>query len=74
MRFTGRLRSSAPGLVAVEVVGEASHPSTSRETIEIECPGGTVIRLREDVSAEVLERVLRACAQTRDEVEREGAC
>ena len=55
-------RSASPGLIAVEVVGE-SPPSTPRQTIDIECPGGPVIRLREDVSAAVLERVMRACLQ-----------
>ena len=55
-------RSASPGLIAVEVVGE-SPPSTPRQTIEIECPGGPVLRLREDVSAEVLQRVMRACLQ-----------
>jgi len=55
--------SGSAGLVSVQVVGEASSPSTVRQTLEIECPGGPLVRLREDVSAEVLERVLRVCQQ-----------
>ena len=54
-------RSASPGLISVQVVGESS--SALRQTIDIECPGGAVIRLREDVSAEVLERVMRVCLQ-----------
>jgi hypothetical protein len=56
-------RSATPGLISVEVVGEASVPSAVTQTLEIACPGGPVVRLREDVSAEVLERVLRVCRQ-----------
>jgi hypothetical protein len=47
-----------PGLIAVQIVGE---PSTPRQTLEIECAGGPVVRLREDVSAEVLQRVMAVC-------------
>ena len=60
-------RSASPGLISVQVVGEASRPSTVGQSMEIECPGGAVIRLREDISAEVLERVLRVCLQIRNE-------
>lgn len=60
-------RSPAPGLIAVQVVDEASPASSLRQTLEVECPGGAVIRLREDVSAEVLARVLRTCLQIRIE-------
>jgi hypothetical protein len=42
-------------------VGDVSDPSTPNPTLEIECPGGPVIRLREDVSLEVLQRVMTAC-------------
>jgi hypothetical protein len=62
--------SASAGLISVQVVGEASSARTVTQTMDIECPGGAVIRLREDVSAEVLERVLRACQQ----VQTEGAC
>lgn len=55
--------SASAGLIAVEVVGGASSSAAGALTMEIECPGGAVIRLREDVSAEVLERVIRACHQ-----------
>lgn len=59
--------SASAGLVAVQVVGEASLAATVTPTMEIDCPGGAVIRLREDVSAEVLERVMRACQRVRIE-------
>lgn len=58
--------SASAGLIAVQVVGESSM-SAAPPTMEIECPGGAVIRLREDVSAEVLQRVLRACHEVRVE-------
>ena len=58
--------AEAAGLIAVQIVDEPS-PSRERQTLEIECPGGPVIRLREDVSAEVLERVMRACLQVQFE-------
>jgi hypothetical protein len=32
-------------------------------TLEIQCVGGAVVRLREDVSTEVLQRVIAACQQ-----------
>lgn len=54
-------RSSSAGLVSVQVVGEVSLPSAERQTLEVEYPGGPVVRLHEDVSAEVLERVQRVC-------------
>ena len=53
--------SASAGLISVRVVGEASSSAMVGPTMEIECPGGAVIRLREDVSVEVLERVIRAC-------------
>lgn len=43
------------GLIALDII------DTATPTLEIECPGGVVIRLREDVSAEVLQRVIAAC-------------
>ena len=55
--------SASAGLISVQVVGEASSAPMVTRTMDIECPGGTVIRLREDASAEVLERVMRACRQ-----------
>jgi hypothetical protein len=54
--------SASSGLIAVQIVGESSISASSR-TMEIECPGGAVIRLREDISAEVLQRVMQACQQ-----------
>ena len=60
-------RSSTAGLVAVQVVGGASSAPAAVKTMKIECPGGAVIRLREDVSVEVLERVMRACQQVQVE-------
>ncbi len=59
--------SASAGLISVEVVGESSSASLVSPMMEIECPGGAVIRLREDVSAVVLERVMRACQQVRIE-------
>lgn len=37
------------------------------QRIEIACADGPLIRLREDVSAEVLERVLRVCQRLQGE-------
>ena len=51
--------SGMAGLIALEVV-EGSRPGPM---LEITCPGGAVIRLREDVCVEVLTRVLTACRQ-----------
>jgi hypothetical protein len=57
----GKARADA-GLIAVEIVGDvASRLTVSPTTLEIECPGGAVVRLREDVSVEVLQRVMVAC-------------
>ena len=60
---TGLPRSNTAGLIAVEIVGESSPLMTTRPMMEIECPGGPVIRVREDVSAEVLQRVIGSCQQ-----------
>lgn len=59
-----RHRSEYVGLVALEIVGDASPQSTVTTTspvLEISCPGGVVIRLREEVSFDVLHRVIEAC-------------
>lgn len=56
------------GLVAVEILGESS---VQRRMLEIECPGGAVIRLREDVCMEVLQQVLQACQLANASVVRE---
>lgn len=61
--------SAGAGLISVQIVDDSSAPVLP-QTMEIECPGGAVIRLREDASAEVLERVLRVCQQ----VQIESAC
>jgi hypothetical protein len=55
------------GLMAVKIVDEPSRSSMAAPTLEIECPGGTVIRVREEVSLDVLQRVLRACQQIQSE-------
>ncbi len=47
--------STGTGLVALDII------ETANPILEIEGPGGVVIRLREDVSAEVLQRVIAAC-------------
>jgi len=50
------------GLVALEIVSD-SRP-TRHSTLEIETSEGVVIRLREDVSINVLRRVIAACQQS----------
>ena len=47
--------SIGAGLIALDII------DTKSPTLEIEGPAGVVIRLREDVSAEVLQRVIAAC-------------
>jgi hypothetical protein len=51
----------------VEVVGDTPPPRpaavTAGLTVEITCSGGVVVRLREEVSPEVLQRVIAACGQ-----------
>ena len=62
-----RHRSERVGLVALEIVGDESPQSTvttMSPTLEIASPGGVVIRLREDVSSDVLQRVIEACEQS----------
>ena len=56
-------RSNTAGLIAVEIMGDSSPLMTTRPMLEIECPGGPMIRVREDVSAEVLQRVIGSCQQ-----------
>jgi hypothetical protein len=58
---TGKRGIGSAGLIAVEITEDVP----LRAMLEIECPGGAVVRLREDVSVDVLERVLRACGQVR---------
>jgi hypothetical protein len=58
-------RSGGAGLIAVDIVGAAEVRVMASPTLEIECPGGPVIRLREDVPAEVLQRVMAVCQQVR---------
>jgi hypothetical protein len=60
------LRSENPGLIAVEIVG-APLPESATSLMEIECPGGPVIRVREGASLEVLQRVMKACWMTQAE-------
>ena len=56
------------GLVALEIVcDEPPHLTSTTQTIptlEIACPGGVVVRLREEASLEVLQRVIVACDQS----------
>lgn len=47
--------SVSPGLVALDII-EASSP-----TVQIELPGRVVIRVREEASVDVLQRVIAAC-------------
>ena len=51
------------GLIAVKIVDDATTRPMASATLEIEFPGSPMIRLREDVSIEVLRRVLLACQQ-----------
>jgi len=57
-------RSNGAGLVALEIVDDAT-PSIVSPIIEIGFPGGIVVRLQEEVSAEVLRRVIAAFQQSR---------
>ena len=60
-RLSARARVGLPqpfagtGLVALDII------ETANPILEIEGPGGVVICLREDASAEVLQRVIAAC-------------
>ena len=63
-RTTG---TGSAGLISVEIVDDASPCSTSPAILSIECPGGAVVRLREEVSTDVLQRVMRACQQIQAE-------
>jgi hypothetical protein len=56
------------GLIAVEIVSDPPPSSAATQLLEIECPGGAVIRVREEVSIDVLQRMLRACQQIQSEV------
>lgn len=58
--FGSSSRNGRPGFVGLDLVFDAPS-SPVNPTLTIECPGGPVIRLREDVSAEVLERVVTVC-------------
>lgn len=67
-RRSGRLGRLAPAeLVSVAIVDEPQ--AAAGATMEIAYPGGPVIRVREDVPSEVLERVVRVCQR----VQAEGA-
>lgn len=60
-RLSARSKVGSPqlsvgtGLIALDIIDIAT------ASLEIEAPGGVVIRLREDVSVEVLRRVIAAC-------------
>ncbi len=60
-------RPPGPGLIAVEVVEDSSQALMAAAMIEIACADRPLIRLREGISAEVLERVLRVCQRLRRE-------
>lgn len=51
--------SNGAGLIAVDIVCDTTPPMVS-PIIEIGSPGGIVVRLREEVSAEVFQRVIVA--------------
>lgn len=77
-------RSDGAGLVALDILCEESPKSSvavASPTLEIVCPGGVMIRLREEVSMEVLQRVIVACEQSHRvalkspaEIREEGLC
>ena len=52
--------------MAVEIVGDCA-PESPASLMEIACPGGPVIRLREEASLEVLQRVMKAWRLTQAE-------
>jgi hypothetical protein len=60
-------QSGNPGLVAVKVIGEPTARSTAAPLLEIECPGGPLVRVREKAPIEVLQRVIRACRMDPEE-------
>lgn len=53
---------SRTSIAANQIANEVVSPAAN-QTLEIECPGGPVVRLREDVSLEILERVMFVCRQ-----------
>jgi crotonobetainyl-CoA:carnitine CoA-transferase CaiB-like acyl-CoA transferase len=53
------------GLIAVDVISDVIHSENAAQMLEIECPGGVVIRLRESADADVVRRVITACLQSR---------
>ena len=59
-------QSEKLGLIAVEIVGEPA-PGSAASLMEIACPGGPVIRLREEAPLEVLQRVMKAWRLTQAE-------
>ena len=61
-------RSRHPGLIPVEIVDcKSLLGSAVAPQLEIECPGGPVIRVREEASLEVLQRVMKACRMSQGE-------
>lgn len=51
------------GLIALDLVCDPASLPTTSQTLDIICPDGPVIRLREDASVATLERVIVACRQ-----------
>jgi hypothetical protein len=49
----------------VDVIGGEIRPDTVPHLLEIEGPGGVIIRLRENAEADVVQRVITACLQSR---------
>lgn len=62
---TGSETARSAGLIAVNVIGGEIRPDTAAHMLEIEGPGGVIIRLRENADADVVQRVLTACLQSR---------
>lgn len=60
-------RSADPGLIAVQVIGEPTARSATAPLLEIECPGGPRVRVREEAPIDVLQRVMRACRMEHEE-------
>lgn len=54
-------RIDGTGLVAVDLVYDTMPSPVANAMLEIACPGGAVIRVRENASADILEAVMLAC-------------
>lgn len=60
-------RFASAEFVPVEIVDDPPVVGGVGAMMEVACPGGPVIRLREDVPPDVLERVVRVCQRVQSE-------